>query len=534
MSTTNTATTASTTADIPRTHFSGVVERLPPHVRQMLVAASVMLAAIIQILDTTIANVALPHMQGALSATEDQISWVLTSYIITAAIVMPMTGYISGRFGRKRMLVWSVAGFTIASALCGMAQSLPEAVIARMLQGVFGACLVPVSQSILLDIFPREQHAKAMSLWGIGVMVAPILGPTIGGWLTEYYSWRWAFYINLPVGILSLFGIITLVHESDTDSERRFDVFGFFVLSISIGALQLMLDRGRTLYWFESKEIIAEAIVSAVAFYMFVVHMFTHSRPFIEPALFKDRNFCVSMVLIFFVGVVLLATLALLPPFLQNLIGYSVLDAGLILAPRGAGTMLGMIFVTRMMGKIDARFIIALGGVFTCASLWLMTSFTLDVSKAAVVWVGFLQGVGLGFIFVPLSTVAFLTLDPALRTEGSAIYSLVRNIGSSIGISVVMTALADNVQRNHAIFSEHITPFNHWLDWGVVPQIWNTGTTQGLMALDGELLRQAAQLAYLQDFQLILWMTLIIVPLALFMKTDGAIDVSPNQHELMD
>ena len=253
MSTTNTATTASTTADIPRTHFSGVVERLPPHVRQMLVAASVMLAAIIQILDTTIANVALPHMQGALSATEDQISWVLTSYIITAAIVMPMTGYISGRFGRKRMLVWSVAGFTIASALCGMAQSLPEAVIARMLQGVFGACLVPVSQSILLDIFPREQHAKAMSLWGIGVMVAPILGPTIGGWLTEYYSWRWAFYINLPVGILSLFGIITLVHESDTDSERRFDVFGFFVLSISIGALQLMLDRGRTLYWFESK-----------------------------------------------------------------------------------------------------------------------------------------------------------------------------------------------------------------------------------------------------------------------------------------
>jgi len=298
--------------------------------------------------------------------------------------------------------------------------------------------------------------------------------------------------------------------------------------------LQLMLDRGRTLYWFESKEIIAEAIVSAVAFYMFVVHMFTHSRPFIEPALFKDRNFCVSMVLIFFVGVVLLATLALLPPFLQNLIGYSVLDAGLILAPRGAGTMLGMIFVTRMMGKMDARFIIALGGVFTSASLWLMTSFTLDVSKAAVIWVGFLQGVGLGFIFVPLSTVAFITLDPALRTEGSAIYSLVRNIGSSIGISVVMTALADNVQRNHAIFSEHITSFNHWLDWGVVPQIWNTGTTQGLMALDGELLRQAAQLAYLQDFQLILWMTLIIVPLALFMKTDGAIDVSPNQHELMD
>ncbi len=502
----------------------GFVDRLTPEARQALLAAAVMLAAIIQILDTTIANVALPHMQGSLSATQDQISWVLTSYIITAAIVMPMTGYIAGRFGRKRMLVWSVAGFTIASGVCGAAQTLEEAVLARMLQGVFGASLVPVSQSVLLDTFPREKHAKAMSLWGIGVMVAPIMGPTIGGWLTEFYSWRWVFYINLPFGILSLLGVLALVDESPIDRERRFDLFGFLLLGISVGALQLLLDRGKSLYWFESKEIIVEAIVAAVFFYMFLVHMFTHKRPFIEPALFHDRNFCVGLVLIFFVGVVLLATLALLPPFLQNLMGYSVFDAGLILAPRGAGTMAGMIIATKLMGRFDPRRIIAFGGLCTTTSLWLMTHFTVDISESTITWVGVLQGAGLGFMFVPLSTIAFLTLDPALRTEGSAIYSLVRNIGSGIGISVVVTALADNVQRNHAILTEQITPFNHLLDWGVLPQVWNTKTTAGLAFLDGTILKQAAQLAYLQDFYMIMWMTLIIIPLALLMKNPGAME----------
>ena len=495
------------------THVN-VIDRLSPELRQALLAASVMLAAIIQILDTTIANVALPHMQGSLSATQDQIAWVLTSYIVMAAIVMPMTGFIAGRFGRKRMLVWSVAGFTIASGLCGAAQTLTEAVLARLIQGVFGACLVPISQSVLLDTFPREKHAKAMSLWGIGVMVAPILGPTIGGWLTEFYNWRWVFYINLPFGILSLAGVILLVKESPLDTERKFDVFGFMILGISIGALQLMLDRGKSLYWFESTEIVAEAVIAGVFFYMFVVHMFTHKRPFIEPVLFRDRNFCLGLVLIFFVGVILLATLALLPPFLQHLMGYSVFEAGLILAPRGAGTMFGMIVATRLMGRMDPRWIIALGGVCTSLSLWLMTHFTLDVSEPTIIWTGVLQGMGLGYIFVPLSTIAFLTLDPLLRTEGSAIYSLVRNIGSGIGISVVVTQLADNLQRNHAILSESISPFNHTLDWGLLPQIWNTQTTQGLLALDGTVMRQAAQMAYLQDFHMIMWMTLIIVPLA--------------------
>lgn len=507
-----------------------LVGNLPPHVRQALLAASVMLAAIIQILDTTIANVALPHMQGTLSATQDQISWVLTSYIIMAAIVMPMTGFIAGRFGRKRMLLWSVAGFTIASGLCGAAQTLEEAVLARLLQGVFGASLVPVSQSVLLDTFPREKHATAMSLWGIGVMVAPILGPTIGGWLTEYYNWRWVFYINLPFGILSLVGVILLVEESAIDRERKFDVFGFLLLGISIGCLQLLLDRGKSLYWFDSLEIVTEAVIAALFFYLFVVHMFTHKRPFIEPSLFRDRNFSLGLVTIFFVGVVLLATMALLPPFLQHLMGYSVFDAGIILAPRGAGTMFGMILATRLMPRLDPRYIIVLGSSLTTLSLWLMTHFTLDVSEPVIIWTGVLQGMGLGFIFVPLSTIAFLTLDPVLRTEGSAIYSLVRNIGSGIGISVVMTALADNLQYNHAVLTEHITPFNHWLDWGMVPKIWDTHSVTGLATLDAEILRQAAQSAYLQDFQLIMWMTVILIPLGLIMHNPGQPVINADPH----
>lgn len=509
-----------------------MVSNLSPDTRQALLAVSVMLAAIIQILDTTIANVALPHMQGTLSATQDQIAWVLTSYIIMSAIVMPMTGFIAGRFGRKRMLLWSVAGFTIASGLCGAAQTLEEAVLARLLQGVFGASLVPVSQSVLLDTFPREKHATAMSLWGIGVMVAPILGPTIGGWLTEYYNWRWVFYINLPFGILSLMGVVLLVDESPIDRERKFDVFGFLLLGISIGALQLLLDRGRSLYWFDSMEIVAEAVIAALFFYLFVVHMLTHKRPFIEPALFRDRNFSLGLVMIFFVGVVLLATMSLLPPFLQHLMGYSVFDAGMILAPRGAGTMLGMIIATRLMPRMDPRHIIVLGSGLTTLSLWLMTHFTLDVSEPVIIWTGVLQGMGLGFIFVPLSTIAFLTLDPVLRTEGSAIYSLVRNIGSGIGISVVMTQLADNLQRNHALLTEFITPFNHWLEWGNVPRIWDIHSVTGLAALDGEILRQAGQSAYLQDFHLIMWLTFLLVPLGLVMHNPGSmvIDADPHPH----
>ena len=266
------------------------LQNLSGETRHVLLVAAVMMAAIIQIVDTTIANIALPHMQGSMSVTQDQVAWVLTSYIMATAITMPLTGWISDRIGRKRLLLLSVGGFTLASMACGASLTLEEIILCRVLQGIFGAALVPISQALLLDVFPVHKHARAMSIWGISVMVAPIMGPTLGGWLTEYYSWRWVFYINAPLGILSLIGIIALAKESPLDKERPFDLFGFLLLSTAIVSLQLMLDRGQSRYWFESPEIVFELILSLLALYLFVVHMLTHKHCFINPRLFADRN----------------------------------------------------------------------------------------------------------------------------------------------------------------------------------------------------------------------------------------------------
>lgn len=483
--------------------------------RRGLITASIMLATIMQAVDTTIANVALPHMQGSLSATREQIAWVLTSYIIAAAIMTPMTGFLAGRFGRKRLFLWSVAGFTLTSMLCGAATSLTELVLFRLLQGVFGAALVPLSQAVLLDTYPREKHGSAMAMWGVGVMVGPILGPTLGGYLTEFYNWRWVFYINLPVGLLALFGIFSFVSETERDRDRPFDLFGFALLSLAVGTLQLMLDRGQSLAWFSSTEIVVEAVVVGLFSYLFLVHMFTARQPFIEPGLFRDRNFSIGMFFIFIVGIILLASLALLPPFLQGLMGYPVLTTGYVLAPRGVGTMIAMMAVGRLSGKVDPRAMMLAGLLLTAYSLWEMARFTTEVSVGTLVSTGVTQGLGLGFIFVPLSTTTFATLAPRYRTEGTAMFSLVRNLGSGIGISAMMTLLSRNAQSNHAVFAEYMTPFNGALD-AVKP--WDFTTAEGIAALNGEVTRQALSLAYLQDFRAMMWVTLLAVPLLLLLR----------------
>lgn len=486
---------------------------------QGLITLSLMLATIMQGVDTTIANVALPHMQGSMSATQDQISWVLTSYIVAAAIFMPLTGFLSARLGRKRVFVWSVIGFTLASMLCGMAQSLGQIVLFRLLQGIFGASLVPLSQAVLLDTYPREKHGSAMAMWGVGVMVGPILGPTLGGWLTEYYNWRWVFYINLPVGLLAWFGLAAFVQETTIDRMRRFDLTGFAFISLSIGALQMMIDRGESLNWFASHEIVFEAILGGLCLYLFVSHIFTYKRqPFLEPQLFKDRNFSVGLFFIFVVGIILLATMALLPPFLQNLMDYPVIDVGLLLAPRGIGTMIAMMAVGRLSGRIDNRYLIFMGLVLTSLSLWEMTNFNLEITGWDIVRTGITQGLGLGFIFVPLSTISFATLEAHYRNEGTALFSLMRNVGSSIGISVVMTLLAQNLQANHAVFSEYINPFSLPLRQTVEAGIFDLGSPQGLATLNGLVTRQAETLAYLQDFRLMMWVTLGALPLVLLFK----------------
>ena len=486
--------------------------------RRGLITLTVMLATIMQALDTTIANVALPHMQGSVGATQDQISWVLTSYIVASAIFMPLTGFLSGRFGRKRIFIASVVGFTLTSMLCGAAQSLGQIVAFRFLQGVFGASLVPLSQAVMLDSYPREKHGSAMALWGVGVMIGPILGPSLGGWLTEYYSWRWVFYINLPFGVLAWLGLSAFLQESPLDRQRRFDLPGFALLSLGIGALQMMLDRGESLDWFASAEVVAEAVLCVLALYLFTVHIFTHEHPFIEPGLLRDRNFALGLVFIFVVGIILLATMALLPPFLQGLMGYPIIDIGLLLAPRGLGTMAAMMVVGRLSGKVDPRALILLGLGLISLSLWRMSLFSLDTRGPDIVGTGIIQGMGLGLIFVPLSTLSFSTLAPRYRNEATSLYSLMRNIGSSIGISIVISYLAQRVQINHAAYADYIDPSRLPLQQAVESGAIDLASPQGLARVNQLLNQQAATLAYLQDFRLMMWITLAAIPLLLLLR----------------
>jgi DHA2 family multidrug resistance protein len=487
-----------------------------PH--RALITGCVMLATVMQALDMTIANVALPNMQGSLSATQDQISWVLTSYIIAAAIMMPTTGFLAARFGRKRVFLVSVAGFTAASALCGIAGSLEEIVLFRLIQGAFGAPLVPLSQSIILDTFPREKHGSAMAIWGVGVMIGPILGPTLGGYLTEVYSWRWVFYINLPFGLLAFLGIMMVVPRTKRDRKRRLDIFGFALLTLAIGAFQIMLDRGEYKDWFGSTEIIIEASIAALAAYLFIVHSLTSDRPFIDLSLFGDRNFVVGLLFIFIFGGLLVTTMALMPPFLQNLVDFPVMTVGVVLAPRGLGAMIGMMFVSRTIEKVDPRLLMFVGLGMVAWSLYEMAGFTNQVGIDAIVWTGSIQGFGLGLFFVPLNTVAFSTVAPRSRTEAAGIFNLMRNVGSSMGISIMVSLLIRNTQINHSVIAEQVTPYNEMFRAPNVPALWDLAEPAGRIALNAEITRQAATIAYLNDFKALMFVALFSAPLLLLFR----------------
>ncbi len=473
-----------------------------------------MLASFMQTLDNTIANVALPRMQGSLSATQDQMTWVLTSYIVAAAIMTPLSGWLAGQIGRRRVFLVSIVGFTIASALCGLAQTLPEIIIARLLQGLCGAALVPMSQAVLLDINPPEKHARAMSIWVMAVTVGPILGPALGGWLTDNYNWRWVFYINVPFGILAAIGTISFLSETPL-RKSRFDFFGFATLSLAIGALQVMLDRGQLKDWFSSTEICITAGFAAVSFYLLVVHTLTAKEgAFVSPGLFKDRNFLTGCVFMAVVGVTLFATLALLPPLLQDLMNYPVMLTGLVTAPRGFGTFGAMFIVQWMMRhKFDVRIIIALGMAITAVALWQMTGFYLQMDHSMVVWSGLLQGLGSGMVYVPLASLAFATLAPAMRNEGTAIFSLVRNIGSSIGIAVVTTMLTRNTQVMHSRLGESIT--SYFSPWHPA----TSATPAGVAMVNHIVTNQATMIAYNNDFKMMMILTVCAIPLLVLMRT---------------
>jgi DHA2 family multidrug resistance protein len=485
-----------------------------------LIAVAAMTATVMQVIDTTITNVALPHIQGGFAVTQDQITWILTSYIVTSAIAMPLTGWLAGRLGRKRVFLLSVVGFTLASGLCGAAQSLPQIVAFRALQGVCGAALVPLSQAVLLDAFPGEQRGPAMALWGVGVMVGPILGPTLGGYLTDNFDWRWVFYINLPVGVLAWFGIFLAVSETPRDRTRPFDFMGFAMLGLAIGSLQLMLDRGEIKDWFASTEILAEAALAILGAYSFVVHAATSPNPFINAAILKDRNFAASLIFGFVLGLVLLASVALLAPMLQMLMNYPVLTTGLAMAPRGLGTMITMLLCGRLIRRVDARLPMLAGFLITAYSLWDMAnSFSLQMDTWTVVSIGFIQGLGLGLVFPPLSVLAFATLPPRLRTEATGISNLARNLGSSIGVSVVTAMLAVNTQIVHARLAAHVTPYNPLLRFPAISGVWDMQTPAGLSAINEEVTRQSALIAYVDDFRLIMIIVLVALPAIFLMRS---------------
>jgi len=508
-----------------------------PGLRRSMVTICAMTATIMQALDTTIANVALPYMQGSLSASQDQINWVLTSYIVAAAIMTAPVGWIANRFGRKRVFIICAAGFTVASVLCGLAQDINQMVLFRLLQGVFGAALVPLSQAVMLDSYALHERAKAMSIWGMGVMMGPIMGPSLGAWLTETYSWHWVFFVNLPFGIVTVLGLLAFMDETRANRSLRFDWFGFAALAVGIGAMQIALDRGEQLGWLESNEIIAEIIVSIVGFYYFFAHSLTTEKPFIQFAIFKDRNFIGGCVFMTVIGLVLFSTMALASPYLQSVIGYPIITAGLLLASRGCGTFVAMMLVGRLMRHIEARTLIITGLCLTCLSLFCMTGWTDQTGVGEIVTLSILQGFGFGLVFVPLSTVAFLTLPNHLRTDGTSMLTLLRNVASSIGISVVIARLTEGSRRVYAVLDEHVTPFNHAMQMPDVHSIINMGTDAGRALADVMLSLQAQIIAFSQDYQLVMIVTLCAIPLTLMIgSTKAALrrQAAGSEHAVME
>src|SRR5438876_7570076 len=474
-----------------------------------MITLSIMLANIMQGVDNTILNVALPHIQGSLSASLDQIAWALTSYIVCAAIMMPLTGWLAGRFGVKHIFLISVIGFTLASALCGAATSLGELVFFRALQGVAGAGLVPLSQATLLQINPPERHGRAMAVFGMGTIFGPIMGPALGGWLTYEYSWRWVFYINLPVGVACTLGVLLFLRQTRYVHREPFDFFGFLTLSLGIGALQLMLDRGELEDWFYSSEIWVEASVAGLGFYLFTVHtVTTDERSFLNRDLLKSPNFLAGTLLMFCGGLIMTGTLALVPTMLQNLMNYPALTTGLVTAPRGIGSMVAMFLVAPLINRVDNRLIILFSLLLTAGSMWQMSGFSLQMGMAPIVLSGLLQGFGLGCTQVPLNIIALSTLPRHILTQGTAIRSLMRNLGGSIGISSLVATLAEHTQLVHSRLVEHLRPDNPLAQAPYLPAPYSLSDPSGVMALNHEVTRQAAMVAYIDDFKLLMLIAL--------------------------
>lgn len=506
-------------ADVPAT----------PVAHKGILSVAVMLATIMQILDTTIANVALPHMQTALGATADTITWVLTSYIVASAIAIPVTGWLSDRFGSRNLFIAAVAGFVLSSMLCGIASSLTAMVFFRILQGISAAFINPLSQTVMMDINPPSRQANAMAVWGMGIMVGPILGPMLGGWLTENFSWRWCFYVNVPFGIVTL-GLLWWLLPAKPTNPRRFDMFGFALLALAVASFQVMLDRGQQEDWLSSAEILVEGAIAIAAFWMWGVHMMTAKAPMFDRTLLLNRNMVTGLFFMVVIGVVMFATMALLPPMLQRIWDYPVIDAGLLLAPRGMGILITMWIAGKIVGRVDPRLLVGTGLAIAALSLWEMTSWSLGMDWRWIVISGAVQGLGMGLVFMPLNLTAFATLPPRYRTDGASLLNLFRSIGASAGISIVTTLLARNLQTSHSDLGGHITSSSlPSLDPSMATRFGPLGEA-AISAIDAEVNRQALFIAYLDDFKVMAIVTLVAIPLVVLLKRP---QVRPGERVVM-
>jgi DHA2 family multidrug resistance protein len=504
-----------------------------PRFNPWLIALSVMLGTFMEVLDTSVANVALPHIGGTLSATPEEATWVLTSYLVSNAIILPTTAWLSAAFGRKRFLLTCIALFTASSAACGAATSLGMLIVARVLQGVGGGALQPIAQAVLMESFPPARRGVAMATFSMGVIVAPILGPTLGGWITDQYSWRWVFYINLPIGIVAALMVWSFIEDPpylERTQLRRMDFIGFGFMSVGLGALQIMLDKGQEADWFSSSLIRTLAVVSALAMIAFVIRELTTDEPVVRFAVLADRNFAVGIVLITMLGVVIYGTTAMLPLFLQTLLGYTALDSGLAVSPRGLGAMVSAVLVGRLIGVVDSRLLIATGFSAMAVSGWMFSHMTLDIARSNIVFATVLNGAASGLIFVPLSTTVMAYLPRERMGQATGIYNLMRNIGAGVGISLMTTFLARSAQAHQAALVTHLTPYDpryrQWLETAqsALAARGNPATApaQALAMLYGMLGRQATLLAFLDNFRLISLAGVICVPLVLLFRRSRA------------
>lgn len=483
-----------------------------------LITLAVMSATLMQVLDTTIVNVALPHMEGSLGTTPDEISWVLTSYLVASALFMPLAGYFTDIWGRKKYLLISIVGFVAASAFCGVAENLSQMIICRLLQGIFGASLVPLSQAIMVDIFPYEERGRAMAIWGIGVMVGPILGPTLGGYLTEIANWRWNFYINVPVGALSLF--LAWFFVPDTPKKARsMDWLGVLLLFVTIASFQYFLDRGNRDDWFDSRGICLAAILAIVGLLGFLFHNTRQQKNFIfDIQILKDRNFAISSILLAMSGVGLYGAMVTLPMMLENLFDYPVLTTGLVMAPRGISSMLSIMLVGKLIKIIDARFLVGTGIVLSCMGMFLGTYYSLSISPGWVIGPLLMQGFGLGMIFTPLSIIAFSTLAPTFRSEATGMFSLWRSLGSSIGVSLVETLFSRYTQTTWNQLGGFLHPYNPALTQYLEPLQPSADTLLSSAILQQELTNQAQMLSFVNIYAFIATTFLCMVPLLFLLK----------------